>query len=166
MNQQHFMYFKNWGTPPLNYYKNCSPDILLTKINQDSYILDVGCGENKLKPYFKNLIGIDPVFSQADFQIDLEDYHTKIQFDVALCFSSLIFGTDSSIDAQISKIVSLLKPKSSIFWRLVPYFQKELLTSYEWSHQKLNSFAIKYKYLQTSESIIESNKLYAEWHRE
>ena len=166
MNKQHFEFFKNHEVPSLNFYKNCSPDILLNKIDQDSYILDVGCGKNQLKPYFKNLIGIDSVFSQADVQTDLEDYYTDIKFDVVLCFSVLIFGSESSIDAQIAKIVSFLKPKSSIYWRLVPCSKMESSERYQWSHEKLNEFAIKYNYIQTADTIIESGRLYAEWHRE
>ena len=41
-------------------------------------------------------------------------------FDVATCLGSINFGSIDVISKQIAKVVSCLKPKSRVYWRLNP----------------------------------------------
>lgn len=95
---------------------------LLKKIPMDAKILDVGCGYNIFKPYFPNLLGIDPVTTQADLQITLEEFNTTDLYDVILCLGSIQQGDIKYIKTQIQKLVSLLKSGGKIYWRtnLIP----------------------------------------------
>jgi hypothetical protein len=90
---------------------------LLKKIPTDAKILDVGCGYNIFKPYFPNLVGIDPVTTQADLQITLEEFNTTDLYDVILCLGSIQQGDIDYIKTQVQKLSSLLKPNGKIFWR-------------------------------------------------
>lgn len=92
---------------------------LVEKINPDADILDVGCGKNLFKKYFKNLIGIDPIGTEADYSICLLDFKTDKKFDVVLCLGS-IFGSLDDIRAQILHITTMLKPQGKIYWRTQP----------------------------------------------
>lgn len=90
---------------------------LLKKIPNDAKILDVGCGYNIFKPYFSDLIGIDPVTTQADFRVTLEEFTTTDLYDVILCLGSIQQGDIEYVKTQIQKLVSLLKPGGKIYWR-------------------------------------------------
>ena len=150
-----------------------SHDVIATKLDQDENILDVGCGTNPLKHRFPNLIGIDPAFDQADIKCTIEDYVPDHLFDVALCLGSINFGTIDIIENQIAKVVSCLKPKSRIYWRLNPGRQDhdhpmcKNIIFFPWTLELLNDFALKYSYVQIGQ--IESHairpRLYAEWVR-
>lgn len=90
---------------------------LTSKIDPNAKILDVGCGRNLFKPFFPNLIGVDPVTNEADVKLSIQDYNTDERFDVAFCFGSIHFGNEIEIKEIISKIITLLKPNSKIYWR-------------------------------------------------
>lgn len=95
---------------------------LLKKIPSDAKILDVGCGYNIFKPYFPNLIGIDPVTNQADFRVTLEEFQSNDQYDVILCLGTIQHGDIEYVKNQVQKLVSLLTPNGKIYWRsnLIP----------------------------------------------
>lgn len=143
------------------------------KINRHDHILDVGCGSNPLKNYFPNLVGIDPAFHQADIQCTIEDYIPDRLFDVALCLGSINFGNVQIIQRQIEKVVSCLKEKSMIFWRLNPGRQDHnndmcnQIIFFPWTLEILKEFSIRHNYYQ--EGQLEEHptrpRYYAEWKR-
>lgn len=90
-------------------------------VSDGASIIDIGCGTNWYKQYFENLVGIDPVTPEADINSTIEDYITEQAFDVAFCFGSIAYGSETRIRNQISKVVSLMKPRSTIFWRSVHF---------------------------------------------
>lgn len=148
---------------------------IIKKIKQEEWLLDVGCGKNPFKILHARTVGIDPAFKEADYFCTIENFEIKdFKFDVATCLGSINFGTEEIIDRQISKVVSLLKPKSRIYWRLNPGrndHDSELchqIMFFPWTHEILSRYADKHKYTQTNE-ILEQHptrpRLYAEWHR-
>jgi len=92
---------------------------LVERINPESKILDVGCGQNLFKPFFSNLVGIDVIGSQCDIQTSLLDFQSQDQFDVVLCLGS-IFGSLEDINSQVAHIKKLLRPGGKVFWRNHP----------------------------------------------
>jgi len=90
---------------------------LAGQIRDEHLVLDVGCGNNNFKGHVKNLVGIDPVFEDADVITTIEDYVTDSQFDIALCLDSMIFGSRGHIEKQIEKLVALMKQSSTIHFR-------------------------------------------------
>lgn len=90
---------------------------LANQIHDGQLVLDVGCGNNNFKGHIKNLIGIDPVFEDADVMTTIEDYVSESLFDVALCLDSMIFGSREHVENQIEKLISLMKPSSTIHFR-------------------------------------------------
>jgi SAM-dependent methyltransferase len=93
---------------------------LISKIDPSAEILDIGCGDNLFKPYFKNLTGIDPATDLADLKLPFQYYKPDRLFDVVLCLGS-IQGNQSEVYEQISKIYSILKSNGRIYWRCMPY---------------------------------------------
>ena len=149
---------------------------LVEKIAPDAKILDVGCGYNFLKPYFVNLIGIDPACSDADLQISIDDYQTNETFDVVLCLGSIQFGTTDYVKMQISRVVSMLAANGSIYWRslaVVP--EKTRIPVFEWSETvhktmaeqfgcKLVDLQIDYfDQSQPDSQIVKVPRLFAQW---
>lgn len=147
-------------------------DALISKINKDEVVLDVGCGENYYKGKIPFLIGIDPANDNADVKTTIEDYNpTWLKFDVAFCLGSVNFGTKEDIFTQIDKIVSLLKPKGRIYWRCNPGHKDhgtegcQQLDIFPWTKELLIEYAFKYGF--TPATIIDDsgNRIYAEWVR-
>jgi len=83
-------------------------------------VLDVGCGYNEFKGKIKNLTGIDPYNDRADHKISIMDFQSNQRFDVILCLGSINFGSSEKIISEISKAVSLLEEKGTIFFRVNP----------------------------------------------
>ena len=151
-----------------------SPEEISKFIKDDEWVLDVGCGDNPFKKIIKNVVGVDPAFDQADVKCTIEEYIPHRLFDVAICLGSINFGDINTIENQISKVVSCLKPVSRIYWRLNPgrhdHNNEECLEVpfFPWTFEILRSFAEKHNYTQPVEEIdahILRPRLYAEWHR-
>lgn len=144
------------------------------KIHPTERVLDVGCGFNIGKTLINNLVGIDPAFPSADYQVTIEDYQPDQLFDVALCLGSINFGTEDVIARQIEKVVSCLNKRSWIYWRLNPGRKDHVdpacqqVDFFPWSFDRLRSFAVQHGYTQYNEQE-ERNantvRLYAEWRR-
>lgn len=92
---------------------------LIEQIDKNADILDVGCGKNLFKNFFPNLIGIDPIGTEADYNCCLLDFHTDKKFDVVLCLGSIL-GSINDIRTQIKHITGMLKPHAHIYWRTQP----------------------------------------------
>jgi hypothetical protein len=90
---------------------------LVGKILPTETVIDIGCGCNIFKKYLPNLIGIDPVYYEADYRTTLEDFTTDQKFNVALCLGTIQYGTLHDVKNQISKMTQLLTPKARIYWR-------------------------------------------------
>jgi hypothetical protein len=167
-------YFKNYWKPSIDAYKYSSYETIASKIKPHEWLLDVGCGYNPFKDLVKNVIGIDPAIDRADVVCTIEDFQPTKLFDVATCLGSINFGTDEIVSNQIEKIVSCLRSKSRIYWRLNPGRRDHAsekcqgIPFYPWSHKLLQSYAEKYDYRQINEQTETNGKvirLYAEWIR-
>lgn len=171
MNQQQLNnYFSTHWRGHLNTY-NYSGLSLSKKIKSNEWVLDVGCGINSFKPLITNLIGIDPAFSQADYQTTIEDFETDLRFDVALCLGSINFGSEEKIKYQIKCVVNLLKPNARIYWRVNPglrdHGNKECQTInfFPWSAESLIKYAQEFGFEATDIKQDLNNRLYSEWIR-
>ena len=167
-------YFRNHWKPSVDAYQHSSYNTIAAQIKPHEWLLDVGCGHNPFKTLVKNVVGVDPAMSAADTVCTIEDFQPEKLFDVATCLGSINFGTESVISAQIDKVVSCLKPRARIFWRLNPGRRDHAsekcqgIPFYPWSHRLLQSYAEKHDFHQTNERTETNNKvvrLYAEWYR-
>lgn len=148
-------------------------DYLITKINDGERVIDIGCGLNPYRGRIPNLIGIDPAFPEADFQLSLEDYakqNNVIRFDVAFCLGSINFGSVEDIEYQISLIVQLLKTKHSrIYWRCNPgrkdhkNVECQEIDFYPWSFDEHHRLAEKFGFIVSELEWDSNNRIYAEW---
>ena len=175
MHNQEFLneYFsKHWTPGGDRGFSN--PEKIAKLINDDEWLLDVGCGHNPFKGLVKNVVGIDPAFTDADILTTIELYNPDRLFDVATCLGSINFGDEITISDQIEKVVKCLKPTSRIFWRLNPGNADHnnqyvhMVPFFPWTFEILKSFANKHGYNQVN-CQTELNKrtfrLYTEWHR-
>ena len=164
-------YFSTIWEPNFDKYEYSGWE-LLNKITHDEHVLDVGCGYNFFKPYLSYLVGVDPANKKADHIISIEDFETDVKFNVALCLGSINFGSYQTVYNQIDKIVSLLKPKSRIYWRCNPGEQdhgndecKEL-DFFPWSYEYHEHFATNFGYYVHKICLEPLNgRIYAEWIR-
>lgn len=176
MHDQEYLneYFRHHWKPSIDAYTYSAYDTIANKIDPHEWVLDVGCGANPFKSLLPRVIGIDPARDEADVQVTIEDFFASKKFDVALCLGSLNFGDDAVIGRQIDKLVSCLKPRSRVFWRLNPGRRDHAsekcqgIPFYPWTHRKLQTFAELHDFRQINEQE-ETNgrvvRLYAEWHR-
>ena len=89
---------------------------LIDQVFDEEFVIDVGCGPNPFKGKIKNLVGIDPAYDEADYNVTIEEFTTDDKFDVAFCLGSINFGSFDTIIAQIDRVVNLLKPNARIYW--------------------------------------------------
>jgi hypothetical protein len=167
-------YFRNHWKPSLDAYTYSGYEHIAKKIYPHEWLLDVGCGYNPFKKLLPHVIGIDPAMDAADVRVSIEDFYATRRFDVATCLGSLNFGDDAVVGRQINKVVSCLKDKSRIYWRLNPGRRDHAsekcqgILFYPWSHERLQTFAELHDFRQVNQQT-ESNgkviRLYAEWHR-
>jgi len=122
---------------------------LAGKIKLEDSVLDVGCGTNPFKNTIKNLVGIDPVFAQADVQTTIENFQSDKKFNVALCLDSLIFGDKENVLYQIDCLVKHLTPNAVIHWRSntvvdIIGYKKSNIPIFNWSQTDYVEFAEKF----------------------
>jgi len=142
---------------------------ILDKIGADESILDIGCGKNLFKSYRSNVLGIDPVYDEADIKIAFQDFETTEKFDVILCLGSLHFGELEDIVFLTGKLTSMIKPGGKVFWRCAA--SSEAWFQYAWTKQVHHDLAEQFGY-----SIVEleddyvgdgenkrSLRIYAQW---
>jgi hypothetical protein len=141
---------------------------LLEKIQSTEKVLDVGCGHNLFKSHLPNLIGIDPVTSQADYRVALLDYTTEEKFDVILCLGSVHFGELEDIKSSIAHMSSMLKSGGRIYWRCGT--DSSVWWKFPWNktlHETLSAeFGFTLADIQSDylrEDLVESYRIYAEW---
>jgi len=171
MNQQALnKYFQTTWHSRIDQYRY-SGYALIDKINPAETVIDVGCGINPFKNKIKNLIGIDPAFKQADYQILIEDFITDQKFDVAFCLGSINFGSEARILKQISSVVELLKLKSRIYWRCNPGLadhnntECQYIDFFPWTLQNHLDYAEQFGFICEVVCWDNNNRIYAEWIR-
>lgn len=171
-------YFSTKWRPNSNIHTYSGPNAIAQKINPEEHVLDVGCGANPFKSLLPNVVGVDPAFKEADFRCTIEEFKTHQRFDVATCLGSINFGTEETIRAQVSKVVSLLKPTARVYWRLNPGRKDhadpacEAVPFFPWTLELLEQLATEHGFRQENAQT-ESGaslgrdvvRLYAEWHR-
>ena len=144
---------------------------LINKINTGERVLDVGCGPNLYKDKIKNLIGIDPAFTEADHQCTIEEFKTDKKFDIAFCLGSINFGMEENIINQIRCLVNLLNPVSRIYWRCNPgvadHTNEECkeIDFYPWSIDKHIKLSELFGFRLMTCCWDSNNRIYAEWSR-
>jgi len=163
-------YFKLHWNGYNNIYKYSGFSII-DKIKCNEWVIDVGCGKNIFKPFIKNLVGIDPVFGEADFQTTIEEFITTQSFDVALCFGSINFGSEQKIKNQINCVVRLLSPTSRIYWRVNPgrkdhgNEQCKNIDFFPWNENLLKSYAEEFGFDVVEIKEDNNKRIYCEWSR-
>lgn len=81
-------------------------------------VLDVGCGYNPFKGRINNLTGIDPYNNCADFMVDVLEFKVGPQsFDHIIVFGSLNFNSRDEIESRFKRVVELLAPGGTIYFR-------------------------------------------------
>lgn len=163
-------YFEHVWQPNTGKYKYSGWQLL--RIDPTKKILDVGCGYNPFKEFFKdNLLGIDPYNDAADIRISIEDFETKELFDVAFCLGSINFGSEDVILKQIEKVVSLIKPGGMIYWRQNPGLQDhnneecKSIDFFDWSFEKNLDYAKRFGCHVHMLVWDTDNRIYSEWKR-
>jgi len=146
---------------------------LVERIQEGEKVIDIGCGMNYFKGHIPNLIGIDPAFPEADYQLSLEDYvkiHNILRFNVAFCLGSINFGARENIEYQISLIKRILRTRNSrIYWRCNPglkdHNNKECaeIDFYPWSFEEHHRLADKFNFTVSEIEQDSNNRIYAEW---
>lgn len=169
MNQQQLNnYFSTHWRGQFNQYLYSGLS-LTNKVKPNEWVLDVGCGINIFKPLIKNLVGIDPAFTQADVQTTIENYTTDRKFDVAFCLGSINFGNEENIKNQIQCVVNLLKENSRIYWRCNPglhdhgNLQCQQISFFPWSPSLLKDFANSFGFSINEMKQDLNNRIYCEW---
>ena len=142
---------------------------LVDKIQPGESVIDVGCGANLFKGRIPRILGIDPAFEQADIKTTIEEFTTSEKFDVAFCLGSINFGTQETIEKQIAKVVSLLTPKSRIYWRCNPGLKDhgnkecEAIDFYPWTFEEHHRLAKMFNYCVNDLCWDTKNRIYAVW---
>lgn len=171
MNQEQLNeYFANKWKSNLDQYNYCGWS-LIDKVNENEWVLDVGCGPNPFKGKIKNLIGIDPAYDESDYKMTIEKYKTDKKFDVAFCLGSLNFGSNEKIISEINSVINLLKPKSRIYWRSNPgkkdhhHNDCEKIDFFPWTFEIHKKFSKEFGFECIDLKWDNNNRIYAEWSR-
>lgn len=146
---------------------------LIGKIRPSERVIDIGCGDHPFKGRIPNLVGIDPAFPEADFQMTLEDFvkeHYVQKFNVAFCLGSINFGSQQDIEHQITLVKRTLRERDSrIYWRCNPGRQDhgnadcETIDFYPWSFEEHMRLAELFNYKVVALEWDSNNRIYAEW---
>lgn len=93
-------------------------ELMKKYLNQDSSIIDLGCGTNLYKEYYPNLIGIDVIdHPNVDTRSSILEFNSEKKFDAALAFGSIQYYDHRYIRQCFYKMVYLVKPNGLIFLR-------------------------------------------------
>ena len=105
-------YFSDTGTPQIVLTGNptiigmskASRKVLVDRMKEETWDtwLDVGCGDNKYKPYFGDKVtGIDPYNEHADIVVSCLDFEPPHQYDIVTAMGSTSnFGDRAKISKQ------------------------------------------------------------------
>lgn len=111
-------------------------------------VLDVGCGYHPFKGRIKNLVGIDPFNSLADYQVDILDYKVPPgTHDHILALGSINFNSRQDIESRFSHVIDLLKPGGKLYMRVnpgIPHKTGPWVDIFPWSFEVVKELEIKY----------------------
>ena len=113
-------------------------------------VIDIGCGDNKLKDKVQNLVGVDPYNSAADYEVDILEYDELYNsFDHAIVFGSINFGNKEDIEPRLEKAIGLVKPGGTLYFRVNPGLQHtkpeaKWIQFFDWSEKNISEYANKY----------------------
>ena len=144
---------------------------LVDKIQEDEWVLDVGCGFNYFKGKIKNILGIDPANDAADKKVSIEEFDPIIQFDVAFCLGSINFGDENDIRNDLACLMRHLRPTSRIYWRCNPGVHDhgnlsfDPITVFPWTMELQQKFAGEFGFTIKEICWENGNRIYAEWVR-
>lgn len=95
---------------------------IVDRINEKNpkKVLDFGCGYNQFKGRIKNLVGIDPYNTNADYMIDILEFNVDDYFDNIIVFGSLNFGDENDIRVRFDKLYQLLEKNGIMYFRVNP----------------------------------------------
>lgn len=146
---------------------------LAEQVQPGEHVIDVGCGINPFKGLIPNLIGIDPAFPEADFQLSLEEFVKQgvvQRFNVAFCLGSINFGTKEDIEHEIDLLTKIMRTKNTrIYWRSNPgrkdhgNTECEEIPFYDWSFDEHVRLSQKFGYTIGRMEWDSNNRIYAEW---
>ena len=144
---------------------------LVKKIHPGESVIDVGCGYNIFKEYIPDLIGIDPVYDEADYKVALQDFNTDKKFNVAFCLGSIQFGDINVIETQIAHLVNLLTERARIYWRVNPEVTNNpQLNKFKWTLETSTAIAKNFGFTVVEHALEHTYnntgvRLYIEWVR-
>jgi hypothetical protein len=146
---------------------------LIGKVRPGERVIDIGCGDHPFKQRIANLVGIDPAFPEADYQLTLEEFvrlHNAQKFNVAFCLGSINFGTQEEIEHQISLVKRTLRERNSrIYWRCNPGQKDHGNTEcneidfYPWTFDEHIRLAELFGFTVVALEWDTNNRIYAEW---
>ena len=142
---------------------------LIGKIRPGERVIDIGCGTHSFNHRIANLVGVDPAFSEADYQMTLAEFvrlHYVQKFNVAFCLNSIDFGTQEEIEQQITLVKRTLRERDArIYWRCSPGRQESddpQINYYDWSFDEHMRLAEKFNFTVVALEQ-DNNMIYAEW---
>lgn len=112
-------------------------------------VLDLGCGNNVMKQYIPNLIGIDllPWSGNTDVVMDVIEYLATVQdnsIDAIRCVGPFNFGTDLEVHQLIAEVHRVLSPGGIICCHARPAhrddstsFQQRGMIHYPWTRERI-----------------------------
>lgn len=138
-------HFQEVWEPNIDHFQHSGINLIET-VNDStpSNVLDVGCGTNYFKNKINNLIGIDPVRSEADIKTTILDYETEEKYDAILMLGSVNFGSEKYIKQELQKIISLCNQNGKIYVRVNPGIdnpQSPWMDFFEWDNRKIVTYA-------------------------
>jgi hypothetical protein len=146
---------------------------LIEKIEPGESVIDVGCGSNPFRGRIPNLVGVDPAFPEADYQMTLEEFVNRgvIQrFNVAFCLGSVNFGTHQDVENQIALLMRVMRTRDTrIYWRCNPGVHDhgnpefDSVPVYAWTFEDHIEWAEKFGYEIRELEWDTNNRIYAEW---
>jgi hypothetical protein len=107
-------------------------------------VIDAGCGVNGFKGKIPNVIGFDPVFSEADIKCTILTAPFRDQCaDVVFALGSVNFGDHNDVALHVMKLKSWLLPGGLLFMRGAPggYQNDQGLEWFRWGTREIVYFA-------------------------
>jgi len=103
----------------INKFEKCGIETIerINKLNP-SLVLDLGCGDNQYKDHIQNLVGIDIANRRADIKADISHLpYNDETVDACLCYGSINFGDDITIEHQLLEMKRVLKKNGIAVFR-------------------------------------------------
>jgi len=130
-----------------NKYEKCGDETieLINSMNPD-LVLDLGCGDNQYKDHIKNLIGIDIANKSADIMADISHLpYNDETVDACLCYGSINFGDDITIEHQLLEMKRVLKKQGIAVFR-GNIHESDMLPYYIWSEEKVKYWTERFNF--------------------